>query len=219
MSDPDVQHARAALAKLEHLVVQDMFLTETANFADVILPASAWPEKNGTVTNTNRQVQMGRKAVPLPGEARQDWWIIQEIARRIGLGLELRPPARGLRRDEARRCRPSTTSPGTGWHAESSVTYPCDAAGPAGPRRGVRRRLPDRRGRAGSRRPRCCRRTSCPTRLPDDPDHRPAARALAYRRDDPPRDRARRAGAGGDRLAPSARPAPAGRRARASRSA
>ena len=70
MSDPDVQHAREALAKLEHLVVQDIFLTETARYADVILPASAWPEKTGTVTNTNRQVQMGRSALPLPGDAR-----------------------------------------------------------------------------------------------------------------------------------------------------
>ncbi|MBV8089206.1 MAG: molybdopterin-dependent oxidoreductase, partial [Alphaproteobacteria bacterium] len=85
MSDPDVTHAREALAKLEHLVVQDLFLTETAKYADVVLPASAWPEKDGTVTNTNRQVQLGRTALPLPGNARQDWWIIQEIARRIGL--------------------------------------------------------------------------------------------------------------------------------------
>ena len=61
-------------------MVQDLFLTETAAYADVILPASAWPEKDGTVTNTNRQVQMGRQALPLPGEARLDWWIIQEIA-------------------------------------------------------------------------------------------------------------------------------------------
>ena len=73
MSDPDVQHAREALAKLEHLVVQDIFLTETAKYADVILPASALPEKDGTFTNTNRQVQIGRKALPLPGEARHDW--------------------------------------------------------------------------------------------------------------------------------------------------
>jgi formate dehydrogenase major subunit len=85
MSDPDVQHAREALAKLEHLVVQDIFLTETAKYADVILPASAWPEKTGTVTNTNRQVQLGRVALPMPGEAREDLWIIQEIARRLGL--------------------------------------------------------------------------------------------------------------------------------------
>src|SRR5438445_3361699 len=84
MSDPDLNHAREALAHLEHLVVQDLFLTETAAFADVILPASAWPEKDGTVTNTNRQVQMGRQALPLPGDTRHDLWIIQEIANRMG---------------------------------------------------------------------------------------------------------------------------------------
>ena len=85
MSDPDVEHARDALAKLEHLVVQDIFLTETANYADVILPASAFAEKTGTVTNTNRQVQMGRPAVPPPGEAREDWAITTELAQRLGL--------------------------------------------------------------------------------------------------------------------------------------
>ncbi len=85
MSDPDLNHARDALAHLEHLVLQDIFLTETASYADVILPASAWPEKDGTVTNTNRQVQMGRAALPLPGEARQDLWIIQDLAQRMGL--------------------------------------------------------------------------------------------------------------------------------------
>src|SRR6186713_1337408 len=84
MSDPDLNHARGALAHLEHLVVQDIFLTETCSYADVILPASAWPEKDGTVTNTNRQVQMGRVALPLPGEARQDLWIIQDLATRLG---------------------------------------------------------------------------------------------------------------------------------------
>jgi formate dehydrogenase major subunit len=84
MSDPDLNHARGALAHLEHLVVQDIFLTETASYADVILPASAWPEKDGTVTNTNRQVQMGRAALPLPGDARQDLWIIQDLAQRMG---------------------------------------------------------------------------------------------------------------------------------------
>ena len=84
MSDPDLNHVRGALAHLEHLVVQDMFLTETYSYADVILPASAWPEKDGTVTNTNRQVQIGREALPLPGDWRQDLWIIQDIARRIG---------------------------------------------------------------------------------------------------------------------------------------
>lgn len=65
--------------------MQDIFLTETANFADVILPASAFAEKTGTVTNTNRQVQMGRPAVPPPGDAREDWAIITDLAQRLGL--------------------------------------------------------------------------------------------------------------------------------------
>src|SRR5439155_1532928 len=126
MSDPDVEHARAALAELEHLVVQDLFLTETAKYADVVLPASAWPEKDGTVTNTNRQVQMGRTALPMPGDARQDWWIIQELARRIGLGWSYTHP-----RDvfaEMKQAMPSLN--GITWERlqrESSVTYPCDA--------------------------------------------------------------------------------------------
>ena len=93
MSDPDVEHARDALAKLRHLVVQDIFITETANYADVILPASAFAEKSGTVTNTNRQVQMGRAAVSPPGEAREDWWIEVELAKRLGLNWTYTSPA------------------------------------------------------------------------------------------------------------------------------
>ncbi len=126
MSDPDVQHAREALAKLEHLVVQDIFLTETAKYADVVLPASAWPEKNGTVSNTNRQVQIGRRALPMPGNAREDLWIIQEIARRIGLDWYYAHP-----RDvfaEMKLAMPSLDN--ITWERlerESSVTYPCDA--------------------------------------------------------------------------------------------
>jgi len=92
MSDPDVEHARDALAKLEHLVVQDIFLTETANYADVILPSSAWPEKTGTVTNTNRQVQMGRPATSPPGDAKEDWWILVELAKGIGLDWNYQHP-------------------------------------------------------------------------------------------------------------------------------
>jgi len=93
MSDPDVDHARAALAKLDHLVVQDIFITETANYADVILPASAFAEKSGTVTNTNRQVQMGRPAMPPPGDAREDWAITVDLANRCGLGWNYDGPA------------------------------------------------------------------------------------------------------------------------------
>jgi formate dehydrogenase major subunit len=85
MSDPDQIHARGALAKLDHLVVQDIFLTESAWFADVVLPASAHAEKLGTYTNTNRQVQIGRPALDMPGDARQDWELIVELAQGMGL--------------------------------------------------------------------------------------------------------------------------------------
>ncbi len=126
MSDPNVQHAREGLAKLEHLVVQDIFLTETAFHADVVLPASAWPEKDGTVTNTNRQVQMGRAALQLPGDARQDWWIIQEIARRIGLDWNYKGPSDVF--GEMAQVMPSLNN--ITWdrlEQESAVTYPCSA--------------------------------------------------------------------------------------------
>jgi formate dehydrogenase major subunit len=93
MSDPDLHHARGALAALDHLVVQDLFLTETAFHADVVLPASAFAEKTGTFTNTDRRVQLARPVIAPPGEARQDWWIIQEIARRLGLSWTYSGPA------------------------------------------------------------------------------------------------------------------------------
>jgi formate dehydrogenase major subunit len=126
MSDPDVQHAREALAHLEHLVVQDIFLTETAKYADVVLPASAWPEKSGTVSNTNRQVQMGRTALPLPGNARLDLDTIQEIARRMGLPWSYSGPADVFA--EMKLAMPSLDN--ITWERllrEDSVTYPCDA--------------------------------------------------------------------------------------------
>src|SRR5215212_9187569 len=134
MSDPDVQHAREALAKLEHLVVQDIFLTETAKYADVVLPASAWPEKDGTVTNTNRQVQIGRKALPLPGNARLDWWQIQEIARGMGLDWRYTGPADVF--TEMASLMPALDN--ISWDRiarEDHVTYPVD--GPDVPGRDV----------------------------------------------------------------------------------
>jgi formate dehydrogenase major subunit len=92
MSDPDLNHARHALASLEHLVVQDIFMTETAWLADVVLPATAWPEKTGTVSNTDRMVQLGKQAIDPPGQAKPDLWIIQQIAERLGPHA---PPLRG----------------------------------------------------------------------------------------------------------------------------
>ena len=124
MSDPDLNHARSALQKLEHLIVQDIFLTETATYADVILPASAWPEKNGTVTNTNRQVQMGRKALNAPGLAKEDWWITNEIGKRLGLGWNYSHPKEIF--NEMSKAMPSLDN--ISWDRldkEGSVTYPC----------------------------------------------------------------------------------------------
>ncbi|MBT5435107.1 MAG: formate dehydrogenase subunit alpha [Alphaproteobacteria bacterium] len=124
MSDPNVHHARAALAKLRHLVVQDLFLTETAMHADVVLPASAWPEKDGTVTNTNRQVQRGRQAVLPPGEARQDWEIIQSLAQGVGLDWNYGHISEVY--EELRQATPSIT--GISWDRvtrEDVVVYPC----------------------------------------------------------------------------------------------
>ena len=124
MSDPDLNHAREALQMLDHLVVQDIFLTETATYADVILPASAWPEKNGTVTNTNRQVQMGRKAIESPGEAKEDWWITNEIGKRLGLDWNYNHPKDIYK--EMALSMPSLNN--ISWDRlmeENSVTYPC----------------------------------------------------------------------------------------------
>ena len=124
MSDPNLNHARAALANLEHLVVQDMFLTETAAFADVVLPSSGWAEKDGTVSNTDRRVQLGRAAVPLPGEARQDLWIIRDIGKGIGLDWDYQHVSEVY--DEMRGSMKSIA--GITWerlNENSSVTYPC----------------------------------------------------------------------------------------------
>ena len=126
MSDPDLNHARSALQKLEHLIVQDIFLTETTTYADVILPASAWPEKNGTVTNTNRQVQMGRKAIEAPGDAKEDWWITNEIGKRLGLKWNYTHPEDIF--NEMSQAMPSLDN--ITWDRldkEGSVTYPCNS--------------------------------------------------------------------------------------------
>ncbi len=147
MSDPNLNHAREALAKLEHLVVQDIFLTETAGFADVILPASAFPEKTGTFTNTDRRVQLGRQAIDPPGEARQDLWIIQQLAAR--LGLDWNYPTIVDVFDEMRQATPSIA--GMTWERlerEDSITYPCLAEGDPGEPILFRDAFPTASGRA-----------------------------------------------------------------------
>ena len=131
MSDPDANHARESLAALEHLVVQDIFLTETAYLADVILPASAFPEKDGSFTNTDRLVQMGRQAIKPPGDARQDLWIIQQIGQRLGLDWQYQHVSEVF--DEMRHTMPSIG--GITWERldrEHAVTYPCTHEGDPG---------------------------------------------------------------------------------------
>jgi formate dehydrogenase major subunit len=131
MSDPDLNHARAALSNLDWLVVQDIFLTETTYLADVILPATAWPEKSGTVTNTDRRVQIGRQALQAPGDARPDLLLIQEMARRLGLDWDYSGPKDVF--EEMRKCMPSIA--GITWDRlehENSVTYPCEKEGDPG---------------------------------------------------------------------------------------
>jgi formate dehydrogenase major subunit len=128
MSDPNAHHAREGLANLDMLVVQDIFLTETAYLADVILPASVWPEKMGTVTNTDRMVQLGRRALDMPGEARQDLWIIQELAKRLGLKWNYQGPESGVAEVFAEMRVAMNSMAGISWERlerESSVTYPC----------------------------------------------------------------------------------------------
>ena len=123
MSDPNLHHARSALAQLDHLVVQDIFLTETACFADIILPASAFPEKTGTFTNTDRRVQMGRQAIDPPGDAKKDLWIIQELAKRMDLDWQYTGPEDVF--NEMRQVLPSMA--GMTWERLEQVdtlTYP-----------------------------------------------------------------------------------------------
>ena len=125
MSDPDLQHARGALAMLDHLVVQDLFVTETAFHADVILPASAFAEKAGTFTSTDRRIQLAREVVAPPGDARQDLWIITEIGKRMGLDWAYTGPADVFR--EMAQVMPSLRN--ITWDRlvdEGAVTYPVD---------------------------------------------------------------------------------------------
>ncbi len=92
VSDPNVKHVEHALKSLDFLIVQDIFLTETAELADVVLPAACWAEKDGTFTNTERRVQRIRKAVNPPGEAMEDWRIIKKLAEKMGYKFNYNSP-------------------------------------------------------------------------------------------------------------------------------
>ena len=188
MSDPDVDHAREAMATLDHLVVQDIFLTETAYLADVVLPATAWPEKVGTVTNTDRMVQLGRKAIEPPGDAREDFWLLVELARRMGLDWQYTHPREVF--NEMRLCMDSIA--GITWERlEAAVVGHVSLREGRRPGRpgGVHRALPDGRPVAAKFVPAdLISAAERPGRgVPDGAHHRPAARTLAHRVDDAPR--------------------------------
>ena len=113
--------------------MQDIFLTETGYLADVILPASAFPEKTGTFTNTDRSVQLGRQALDPPGEARQDLLIIVEMAKQLGLDWNYAHPSEVF--SEMRQSMSSIA--GVTWERlerDSAVTYPCEHEGDPGER-------------------------------------------------------------------------------------
>jgi predicted molibdopterin-dependent oxidoreductase YjgC len=83
MSEPDLRHARHVIESMDFILVQDIFMNETSEYADIILPATSFAEKDGTFTNSDRRVQLIRPAVPSPGEARIDWEILCELAQRV----------------------------------------------------------------------------------------------------------------------------------------
>ena len=205
MSDPDVQHARAALAHLECLVVQDIFLTETAWHADVVLPASAHAEKWGTFTNTNRQVQIARPVIDPPGDARQDWALIQSLAQGIGLNWNYKHASEVF--GEMAEVMPSLKN--ITWERlvrEDAVTYPCDAPDQPGNEIIFSQSFPTKSGRAKI----VPADLVPPDELPDEQypmvsDHRTSAGALAYRLDDATRLQPGCAGAGGHCRSQSAR--------------
>jgi formate dehydrogenase major subunit len=123
LSDPDMHHVEEALKKLEFLVVQDMFLTETAKLAHVVLPASTWPEKTGTFTNTERRVQLLHKAVEPPGEAKEDWVILQMLANKMGQSWNY-TSARDIF-DETTKCTPSYAGMTYERLAGDGLHWPC----------------------------------------------------------------------------------------------
>ena len=212
MSDPDVQHAREALAKLEHLVVQDIFLTETAWHADVVLPASAHAEKWGTFTNTNRQVQIGAAGDRSAGRGA------------AGLGadpgdrpahrpeVELHGRVGGVRRDGAGDAVAQQHHLGAaGARGRRHLSVRC--AGQARQRDHLRQLVPDRLGPRQDRAGRsAAARRAARRAISAGADHRPPAGALAHRLDDAARLQPRRAGAGGDRRPQPARDGQARRR-------
>jgi formate dehydrogenase alpha subunit len=123
LSDPDMHHTVKALKNLEFLVVQDIFLTETAELADVVLPATSFAEKDGSFTNTERRVQRVRKAVDPPGEVREDSWIISELGRRLGYDMKYHSMEEVMQ--EVGRLWPAVAGISYGRIEKRGIQWPC----------------------------------------------------------------------------------------------
>ncbi len=123
ISDANAAHTKKALTALDFLVVQDLFLTETAELADVVLPAAGWAETDGTFTNTERRVQRVRRAVSPPGEAREDWRIVAELSTRMGFPMSYASPDKIW--EELRAATPLLA--GISWDRieETGIQWPC----------------------------------------------------------------------------------------------
>jgi predicted molibdopterin-dependent oxidoreductase YjgC len=126
ISDPDIAHAEAWFAHVEFLAVQDLFLTETARYADVVLPGASFAEKDGTYANTERRVQLAHQAIDPPGEARADWKILVELSNRVGLKTPFRSPADVM--EEIRLVAPSWAGISHSRLDGAGLQYPVDNA-------------------------------------------------------------------------------------------
>jgi formate dehydrogenase alpha subunit len=126
ISDPNLNHAKKSLENLEFLVVQDIFMTETAELADVVLPTASFAEKNGTFVNTERKVQRVRKAVNPPGQAKDDWEIICEISRRMGYPMEYKSPEEIM--EEISEVTPSYCGISYGRIEDDGIHWPCPSS-------------------------------------------------------------------------------------------
>jgi formate dehydrogenase alpha subunit len=132
LSDPDQNHVKAALEKIDFVVVQDIFLTETAELADVVLPAMGFAEKDGTFTNTERRVQLLHKAIDAPGAARSDWEIVCDLSSRMG--YEMSYPDAAAIEDEIASVSPIYGGITYDRLADGPLQWPCpDAEHPGTP--------------------------------------------------------------------------------------
>ncbi len=191
-SDPDLNHVRYSLQKTEFIVLQELFFSETAQFADVIFPAASFAEKEGTFTNTERRIQRVRKAVDPPGEAKEDTWIITQLAKRmLALGAATPDPEAPFHDWEYRSVQDIMQEINALTPIYAGATWQRLEAGETpqwpvpGPPRAARRQVQPR-ARAFCPYGSCTARRTARRRIPLDPHHRSRDLSLARRRNDTP---------------------------------